>query len=359
MEPVVDIRNDNNKPLSESVKIANEIVKPVIEAAKRIKPKRVATGLVQVKARHELSEQILHDLGAELQPREVLVQYIQSVLVWNLKSHLLAIMIIFYLVVSYLDMFYHSLELFHSIGLSMMAIAVVPTLRKTIHRVIYGREPAKIQDIKALTQESQHLQQQPQWTEPSQVDSRMLTIAELKRRKDEVMGKKPEAWIVWPEDATDFSAETGPLSLGTLTKKVKLYDMTTLLHMMVDAQLEVMQAIRAMRVLRFQHPTLFLANIMLVWVAGFVLTSFFSGRAILLLVGYGVLLIPGFYRRRILQKLRFRLEQNKWGRMFVSAVFVDVNPNLEETNTSNVLTFINTQSEKKKKPPGVVVKPAN
>lgn len=66
----------------------------------------------------------------------------------------------------------------------------------------------------------------------------------------------------------------------------------------------VMQATRAVRVLRFQNPTLFLFNVVTVWFLGMVASSLLSGRTTLLCLFYGALLYPGFARRRILEKLR-------------------------------------------------------
>lgn len=48
----------------------------------------------------------------------------------------------------------------------------------------------------------------------------------------------------------------------------------------------------------------------------------------------------------------------KWGRRLVEALSIGDNPNLEETNTNKILTFVEMQGvEKRKKLPAVVMTP--
>lgn len=74
-------------------------------------------------------------------------------------------------------------------------------------------------------------------------------------------------------------------------------------------------------------------------------SSFVSGSTLFLIVVYTALLLPGFLRRRIREKIMLRLWRTARGRQFVRLISVGENLNLEETNTSNVLAFIGDLGE--------------
>jgi hypothetical protein len=169
-----------------------------------------------------------------------------------------------------------------------------------------------------------------------------------------------QAWVIWPEDADSYTAETYPFGLRTFFGKVKLYDFDAVMKWLASAQTNILQAQRAIRVLRFQNPTVFLFNSLVIWTVLLVATSVLSGRATFLLIFYGALLYPGFHRRRIVQKLLYKLWATRRGRFLVDYLVIDENPNLEETNTNNILTFVEMQEqEKRKKVPVVIMTPAS
>lgn len=201
---------------------------------------------------------------------------------------------------------------------------------------------------------------------------------------------------MWPHDTSTSSAELQPLCAATFLGPVKLYDFDTVLAMLGELSLTrtrekqrsgeggfdssrprtVEQSKHALRVLRFRNPTLFASNALLVCFAGAVTSSYFSGRAIVVGVCYAALLLPGWRRRKILEKcggggvrggpsftgvsrIAMRLSASPLGRRLVDTFTIGENPNLEETNTTQVLSFVNELAERKKTPPAMTVKAAD
>lgn len=156
-------------------------------------------------------------------------------------------------------------------------------------------------------------------------------------------------WIVWPEDAETFSAEKGPLSLRSITGKVKLYKMEQMVELLAEFSLGFKKSVFAARALRYTNPTIFTLNVLFLCFVGIVFTSYFSGRTNLLILTYLALLVPGFVRRQLFEKIVVKLERSAKGKVIVRALSIGDNPNLQETNSTKVFSFVNNCEVQKRK----------
>lgn len=199
------------------------------------------TLLASAEARHELEEQLTKDLEKHLKTREAGVQYLQSLLFWNLPSHLICIMIIVYLAVYYVDVvIVQRLLLFQTLGIAMMVIAV---RRESCHccrpKLLFCSSAQRFSPRSDIGFGVAPSPPRSSWkrlpskplSSHSTLMSWNLTAISIQRTQ------KAQAWIIWPEDATTYSAETYPFGVRTFLGKVKLYDFHTVMRWMAGMQL--------------------------------------------------------------------------------------------------------------------------
>lgn len=217
--------------------------------------------------------------------------YWQSVLVWNLPFHLAIYMILIYFGTFYGDWLLNHISFFQFMGALLFLLVVVSEIRKAYVKAFGEREFSE------------------------------------------------NNWLVWPEDATTYSAETYPLSGKTFFGKVKLYSFDRMLEILAEFALHLKKANLALRALRYTNPTQFAFNTIVVCGVGIILTSYFEARVNLLVLLYAAILAPGVFRRKIPGKITMKLEETPKGRKLVQAISIGENPNLEETNTAKLFSF--------------------
>ena len=109
----------------------------------------------------------------------------------------------------------------------------------------------------------------------------------------------------------------------------------------------------ALRILRYANPTQFTLVSCLLCSWGVMLASFFSGRSLVIASVMFLMFLPGLLRRNVFFKLRRRLEAVGAIKRVLDHLIVDENPNLDETNTQTVLSFV-TDAETKPTAPRVI-----
>jgi hypothetical protein len=145
--------------------------------------------------------------------------------------------------------------------------------------------------------------------------------------------------IFWPDDATTFSADTFPLGASLFTGKVKLYTLDQSLEILKQLRKSFKKANTAIRILRFSNPTQFTFTMCFIAAFGAIIGNYFSGKSLVLCASMIGMFLPGLIRRKIFQKIRRKLETHKL-RNLINFLLISENPNLEETNTQKVLSFV-------------------
>ena len=247
------------------------------------------------------------------------IMYLQSVLVWNIPSHLAALFMALYLLVSFGEAWVvRRLSFFQVVGLGLVAWGCLSMW---------------------LARRARHAAKRAQQPSPP---------AEPKERL--------ERGLFWPQDAAGASAESFPLGLRLFTARVKLLSLEELLELWVEGSESLRRALYALRILRYSNPTQFALNICFVCFVGAVVGSYFSGKTLLLAALFALLLGPGLARRQVWGKLRRRLEA-RLGRGWVEWLLVSTYLNLEETNTAKVVAFVRSADGDGPGKPKVVSKP--
>ncbi len=289
-----------------------------MEEQKRIVLKEPSTLEARVEARKQRSD-VLERISV---PDNEWIMYLQSLLVWNLPTHLASLLLAVYLVVSFVDaLIVQRLNFFQLAGGLMVVAGVASFL---LDRAARRRARA----ARAKT------------PPPSAPKSK----AELERG------------LFWPQDAAGLSAETYPLSLKTLTARVKLYRHEQVEEMVNAAYQSALRALYALRILRYSNPTQFALNTCFVCFVAGVVGSFVSGRLLLTVILFSAILAPGVARRGIPLKLR-RLLERRLGRDWADWLLVSNYLNLDETNTAKVVAFVQSTDAMGVKVPTVVTKP--
>jgi hypothetical protein len=248
--------------------------------------------------------------------------YLQSVLVWNIPSHLAVLLLGGHLLISWGEVLVRRLGLFQLVGVALIVWGVVS---------MWLAHAARKAEKKRSREASTHV----------------LVAAAPK----EVL----EKGLFWPQDAAGMSAESYPLSAKTFTTRVKLLKHEELVERYVEVRQNMRRALYALRILRYSNPTQFALNICFVCLLGAVVGSFFSGKTILLALLYSALLGPGLARRHVFTKLR-RMLQTRIGRGWVEWLLVSNYLNLEETNTAKVVAFVRSAESAEPLKPKVTTK---
>jgi hypothetical protein len=247
------------------------------------------------------------------------LMYVQSLLVWNIPSHLAVLLLGSYLVVTFGEAWIISrLSIFQLAGIALMVWGCLS--------LWLARRARK---------EAKRAQQPP----PPSLPKEQL-----------------ERGLFWPQDAAGVSAESYPLGLKLFTGRVKLLPHEQLMDMFVQGKESLRRALYAFRILRYSDPTQFALNVCFVCFVVAVVGSYFSGKTVVLVSLYALLLGPGLARRQVLAKLRRRLEM-RIGRPWVEWLLVSNYLNLDETNTAKVVAFVRSTDDTDAAKPKVVTKP--
>jgi hypothetical protein len=248
--------------------------------------------------------------------------YVQSVLVWNIPSHLAVLLLGGHLLISWGEVLVRRLGLFQLVGAALIVWGVV-----SMWRAHAARKAEKKRSKEASTH--------------------ALVAAAPKEQL--------EKGLFWPQDAAGMSAESYSLSAKTFTTRVKLLKHEELIERYVEVRQSMRRALYALHILRYSNPTQFALNICFVCLLGAVVGSFFSGKTLLLAVLYSLLLGPGLARRHVFTKLR-RMLQLRIGRGWVEWLLVSNYLNLEETNTAKVVAFVRSADSAEPLKPKVTTK---
>lgn len=259
---------------------------------------RTASGVIRRRkeVRTQVQAEVSEALKKELQPLEFPVQYIQSVLVWNLPLHLLFYMLLGILGRYYLDIIIEHTNPWQVMGVCLMLLGVVPVIRSRFAR----------------------------------------------------KGVHPPLFL-WPEDAIEYSAEYDTLSLKTFTGKVKLYNFDELMYMLGEWKTNALQALYVMRLLRFTEATTWTLNLWFLSFFGAFFLSTLRGTTLIQLLFFALLLLPGIRRRRVFRKIGLKLLTKSWGQRLIHFLWVENNLNLNESNTGSIVTFLNQMDKTKTK----------
>jgi len=238
---------------------------------------------------NERVDEVKDQMEEDLDEYELMIQYLQSLLVWNLPHHLISIMIVFYLVVYYVDLITRNVSFFALMGIAGIVYAFFGSIKPLLNQFV----------------------------------------------------TKGGGRIFYPQDTTQWGIEEKPLGLHTFVSKVKLYEFDYVIHKLSRWKVEWDFSVQALRKHRFSNPTRFAVHVCwMSFVAGCVCCRF-SGRNLSYIMFYSILLLPGLIRRKVFPKLAKRIRSShKYGRLLMDLMTVGENLNLEETNAGKIVTFI-------------------
>lgn len=236
---------------------------------------------------------------------EILIMYAQSVLVWNLPVHFGCVVLITYFLIEYGAALLSQADFYQISGATLTLLATAPLARRFFSRT-----------------------------------SRQL----------------PPQGTFWPQDCVGMSAEKLPLGAKLFFSRVKLLSIEDVMLRVATLSREGRRALRATRVLRYSSPTQFALNSLALCAVMAALTSVWSGKQVVMMVTMTLLIAPGLAVRKVPQKIRRALETKSWGRILVETVAPRDNLNLEETNTSKIVTFVSAMDQSNL--PRVVVREA-
>lgn len=250
--------------------------------------------------------------------QKIMYLYWQSVFVWNLPFHFYSYVLLTYLVLFYgIDQLV-KLNAFQVLGGGLILITLLPPLFRLVNqRVSLAEKPAV---------------KKPSAAKRAASSSGITNEPQVKLEQNSRM--------FWPQDATALSADRNPLNGQLLFGKVKLYDWDQLLKIVMGFEESLRQGVYSVRVLRYSNPTQFTFVVLLLCCWGYLIGAYIAGKTLVICTVLTAMFLPGLLRRNIFFKLRRKLEGIKALRMILDQIIVDQNPNLDETNTQKVMSFV-------------------
>ena len=297
------------------------------------------------------------DLAAVRQKRDKFVaradaefaMYVQSLLVWNIPSHMAVLLLGIYVLLSVGEWVLSKSNFFQVAGAALMAAGIVSFLFESwASRSRARRQKAEAADVNAglgekVTKEEEEAKKEEK-AEAGQETYKGVPLVEVGQQGDVEKKEEKEQrayGFFYPEDVRGVSSETYPLGMVTFFGKVKLMRMEKLMELVAELRLALRRAHYALRILRYSNPSQFLMNSFFISFLGLVVGAYMSGRVMLLLALYSLVLAPGIWRRGIWTKIRRRLEA-KGFRKALNFLLTSEYLNLNETNTARVVAFVNS-----------------